>query len=330
MRKYQNRALLALWLAAVLTTSVFAATPKTLVPVGKTVGIRVEACGLMVVGFDSDGRSAARDAGMKKGDVITEVEGKAVTDAACFRTLVANSDGGPLELTVRRGERELELDVAPQKNEACYRLGILVRDSLAGIGTITFYDPATGVYGALGHGISDADSMTLLPLRDGEILSSSVTEVKKGVCGTPGMLKGVFDTSTVLGSVDSNTERGIFGTSAGTLSRAAAVPVAEKGQIRTGRASILANVDGGAVQEYDVEITRLFPLSETSGRNLLLTIRDPRLLRATGGIVQGMSGSPILQNGRLVGAVTHVLVDNPTCGYGIFIENMLENCANYQ
>jgi len=330
MRKKCRTLPVLLLLAALLSTSVLAAAPRTLVPVGKTVGIRLESRGLMVVGFDREGASAARDAGMKKGDVITRVEGRTVTDTACFRTLVADSDGGPLDVTVSRGGREVELEIEPQKDEACYRLGILVRDSIAGIGTVTFYDPATGVYGALGHGVSDAETMTLLPLREGQILPASVSGVRRGESGTPGVLRGKFDTSAVLGSVDDNTEHGIFGRAAGLASADKAVPVASAGEIRTGKVTILANVSGDSVCAYEAEITRLFPLERESGRNMLLKITDERLLAATGGIVQGMSGSPILQDGRLIGAVTHVLVNNPTRGYGIFLENMLENCAIYQ
>ena len=154
-----------------------------------------------------------------------------------------------------------------------------------------------------------------------------MVEVQKGARGAPGLLKGAFDTSTTLGTVEKNTEHGIFGTTRCALGDGAALPVADRSEIHTGKATILSNVNNTSVQEYEVEITKLFPTEETSGRNLLLTITDSRLLRTTGGIVQGMSGSPILQDGKLVGAVTHVLVNDPPRGYGIFIENMLQAAA---
>jgi len=298
-----------------------AALPARLVPVGSAVGIRLESDGLVVVGFDGT-QSAARDAGIKKGDIIKSAGGKPVQGSAAFKEMVAA--GGPLELTLLRDGKPVTLTVEPAREGAERRLGLLLRDSMAGIGTVTFYDPERDLYGALGHGVNDLQSMVLLPLASGEILPASVVEVQRGESGAPGILKGAFDAASTLGTVESNTEHGIFGRGAAALGLREAVPVAARGEVHTGKAVILSNVEGRAVEEFEVEITKLFPV-EQSGRNLLLTVTDQRLLRATGGIVQGMSGSPILQDGKLVGAVTHVLVDNPTLGYGIFIEDMLES-----
>ena len=311
-------------LAALLSSWTLAALPETLVPVGSTVGIRLEADGLMVEGFANEGISAAKDAGMQKGDVIKAVNGEKVTSCEQFKGLVTSGGGQPLQITLERDGKPMEVTVKPDKSGESYLLGVFLRDSMAGIGTVTFYNPENHVYGALGHGVNDLETMLLLPLEKGEILPSSVVEVRRGTSGLPGVLKGAFNTSTTLGTVDANTEHGIFGHSSRALGTYGAVPVATKDEIHTGKATILANVNNTTVQEYDVTVTKLFPLEQESGRNLLLTITDPRLLRATGGIVQGMSGSPILQDGKLVGAVTHVLVNDPTRGYGIFIENMLE------
>ncbi len=328
--KWVRAALLALVLTAALTAWALAALPETLVPVGSAVGIRLEADGLVVVGFDQSGRSAAQAAGMRRGDVIQSVNGTEVSDSEAFKALVAGGGGEPLDITVDRAGSLVSLAIAPEQDGNAYRLGVYLRDAMAGIGTVTFYDPEADLYGALGHGVNDVESMVLLPLEAGEILPASVVEVRRGGNGAPGMLKGAFDTSRTLGSVEENTEHGIFGSGASSLSGRAALPVASQKEIHTGRATILCNVQSTDVQEYEVEITKLFPLETASGRNLLLTVTDPRLLRATGGIVQGMSGSPILQDGRLIGAVTHVLVNNQTCGYGIFIENMLQNCEKYK
>ena len=317
-------------LLALLASAALAALPETLVPVGSTVGIRLQADGLLVEGFDDAGHSAARDAGLQKGDVIKTVNNEAVKDCEQFKAMVATGGGAPMRMAVERDGKTVQLTACPEKAGNGYLLGVYLRDSMAGIGTVTFYDPEKSVYGALGHGVNDLGTMLLLPLEAGEILPSSVVEVRRGASGTPGVLKGAFDTSTVLGTVDCNTDQGIFGRTSRQLSDRRAIPVASANQIHTGKATILSNVDHTHVCEYEVNITKLFPAEQASGRNLLLTITDPRLLRATGGIVQGMSGSPILQDGRLVGAVTHVLVNNPTCGYGIFIENMLKNCAEYQ
>lgn len=324
MKKQGLRVLLTLSMAAaLLTTGAAAALPETLVPVGSTVGIRLDADGLLVVGFNEQGDSAAQAAGMKKGDVIKAVNGQDADDSATFRAQLAQCGGRPLELTVERDGTVQTMKVQPQKSGEEYRLGVYLRDSMAGIGTVTYYDPATGAYGALGHGVNDLETMVLLPLEGGEILPSSVAEVRKGVSGTPGILKGAFNTSTTLGTVAANTDHGIFGTADAPLSAGQALPVADRSQVHTGKATILCNVRNTAVEEYEIEISKLFEEDDGSGRNMLLTVTDPRLLQTTGGIVQGMSGSPILQDGKLVGAVTHVLVNEPARGYGILMENML-------
>lgn len=199
---------------------------------------------------------------------------------------------------------------------------------MAGIGTLTYYDPATGQYGALGHGITDVDTAQLMPLASGSIMETSVRAVKRGAKGDPGELKGDFSVQRDVGTVTVNSDGGIFGTVADPdfLPGGTPVPVATARQITTGPAEILTTVSGNDTAAYRVEILRLYGADEPT-RNLLLRITDPRLLSATGGIVQGMSGSPILQNGRIVGAVTHVLLNDPTRGYGIFIENMLERAG---
>ncbi len=330
MQRVFGRVLLPLLLAAVLlATGAAAAMPERLVPVGATVGIRLEADGLLVVGFDRGRPSPARQAGLRKGDVLKAVNGEAVEDCQALQEMVAACGGGVLTLTVERDGQARQLALRPAADGDGYRLGVSLRDSMAGIGTVTFYDPERDAYGALGHGVNDLETMVLLPLEAGAILPSSVVAVQKGACGAPGLLKGAFNTSETLGTVEANTDHGIFGRGGASLSSRAAVPLADAAEVHTGEATILANIHNTTVEAYQVEITKLFPEESTSGRNLLLTITDPRLLRQTGGIVQGMSGSPILQDGKLVGAVTHVLVNNPTCGYGIFIANMLENCAAY-
>ena len=230
--------------------------------------------------------------------------------------------------SVRRGEKQAEFYLTPEKTETGYRLGISVRDNISGIGTITFFDPETGVYGALGHGVAGLTSAQPLAISGGVLVPSSVTDVKKGVRGTPGELHGSFDVADPLGSVSQNEPHGIFGKLT-ALPQSESVPVADASQIHTGAAVILANVDGKETREYCVRIDKLYPQAE-NGRNLLLTVTDERLLAVTGGIVQGMSGSPILQDGRLIGAVTHVLVNRPEQGYGIFLQNMLTQCEAYQ
>ena len=313
MKKQIIRFLTAVCLALACSLSA-AALPKTLIPGGCTVGVKLYTQGLVVTGFES--RSAAKAAGLKKGDVIIQVDGEAVHTAAALRECLEEEQ---VILKILRNGREAEFCVRPNGNQ----IGAYVRDSLAGIGTVTYYDPDTGAFGALGHGVSDSETKVLLPVEAGVVVQSSVADVKKGRDGAPGELKGSFDVSTILGKVERNAERGIFGTLDVPIP-GTPLPVAEAGEAEPGPAEIWANVDGQEVRSYSVEILRIYPHADETGRNMLLEVTDPDLLYATGGIVQGMSGSPIIQDGKLVGAVTHVLVNDPTRGYGIFIENMLE------
>ena len=254
-------------------------------------------------------------------------DGVTVRPAQSISAVLPSADtaGAPIVLSVRRGADALALTACARENNGVWQLGAWIRDSMAGIGTLTYYDPATGQYGALGHGITDVDTAQLMPLASGAIMETTVKAVKKGAKGDPGELKGDFSVQRDVGTVTVNSSGGIFGTVADPdfLSGGTPVPVAAAGQITTGPATILATVSGSDVREYRVELVRLYGADEPT-RNLLLRITDPALLSATGGIVQGMSGSPILQNGRIVGAVTHVLLNDPTRGYGIFIENMLD------
>ena len=287
----------AVLLAMVLALSLgwqrtWADEERQLIPVGKAVGIKLFADGVLVVSVSpvqgtEETRSPAKECGLKEGDILLTFNGEKI-----------------------RSTEHLQL-------------GAWIRDSMAGVGTLTYYDPATGSYGALGHGITDVDTAELMPLASGSIMETMVKAVKKGQRGDPGELKGDFTVQRDVGTVTVNSNEGIFGTveDAGFIS-GEAVSVAEPEEVHAGEASILCTISGSDTRAYEVEILRVNPRSR-DGRDLLLRVTDPELLETTGGIVQGMSGSPILQDGRLVGAVTHVLVANPAEGYGIFLENML-------
>ena len=213
--------------------------------------------------------------------------------------------------------------------DGAYKLGAWIRDSMAGIGTVTFYCPDSGAFGALGHGINDVDTAKLMPLDSGSILPATVAGVEKGKAGDPGQLQGVFDTDSTLGLLSANTDGGVFGVMADSgWVEGAPMEAAVRDEVEPGEATILSNISGQRVEEYAIRIEKVFPQREDDCRDYLLKVTDPRLLEATGGIVQGMSGSPILQNGKIVGAVTHVLVDDPTSGYGIWVGRMLRQCDN--
>ena len=299
---------------------------RELCAVGRPIGVKLFSDGVLVIGF-SDGESPAKDCGLKKGDIITALDGAELDSIEDLRACLNKNGGDAAALTVKRGSRTLTLEAAPQQDESGeYRLGAWVRDSMAGIGTMTFYEPGSGAFGALGHGVTDVDTAKLLPLDHGSIMAASVKAVKKGERGAPGELKGEFDFSRDCGTLYANTDCGIFGRL--SPQDAAALggkryPIAKRDEIRPGQAAILAAVSGSEAKEYAIEIEKVYPAADTT-RNLLLRVTDEALLAQTGGVVQGMSGSPIVQNGRIVGAVTHVLLDDPGRGYGIFIENMLD------
>ena len=298
---------------------------RSLVPVGHTVGVKLFADGVLVVGL-SDGDSPAKDSGLREGDIVLAFNGAEIASTEHLQRLIEENGAAEATLGVRRGSRMMSLPVTPRENgNGTYRLGAWIRDSMAGIGTITFYDPDTGVFGALGHGVTDVDTGALLPLQSGSVMDATVKAVKRGESGSPGELKGEFDLTRDSGSLYANTECGLFGKIEGesnAITDDTRVPVAPGCEVRPGKASILANCGGDEVREYEVQIERVYAASSPT-RNLLLRVTDPALLERTGGIVQGMSGSPILQDGRLVGAVTHVLLNDATRGYGIFIDNML-------
>ena len=302
----------------VLTGAAAASDGRMLIPGGHTIGIKAYARGLVVTGVESG--SPAQKAGIRQGDILCSVNGQQLRTVEQLTGQMTRDVALRLELT--RGEKNRTVLVTPQKTEEGCRLGAFVRDNIAGIGTVSYYDPETGEFGALGHGIGDLTGSGLLPIAGGEVIASRVREVIRGVSGSAGQLKGEFDTSTAVGRIASNTESGVFGTAA--VPDGTPIPIADPKEIRPGPAVIYSNVVDDEVGTYDVRILKCYDPETSSGRNMLLRITDPELIRLTGGIVQGMSGSPIIQEGKLVGAVTHVLVNDPTTGYGIFIENMLD------
>ena len=331
-RKRKRKGICAFFLSGLMcAASLFgpqaaALEAKTLVPVGRTVGIKLFSEGVVVIGLaeveTAHGVSAPGEAcGLRVGDVIAEANGTEVRSSEQFASLI--QCGGTVELEICRDGEEMTLAAKPALGEdGTYRLGAWIRDSMAGIGTVTFYDPATGTFGALGHGVTDCDTGLLMPLGDGSVMASTVKAVKKGSAGEPGELKGSFDVSHDTGTLHSNTEQGLFGVmEAAYAPKGAALPVASSQEIQVGSATIHSNVTGDSVEEYSIEILRV--MEDSPVQNLLLRVTDDRLIQRTGGIVQGMSGSPIIQNGKIVGAVTHVMVNDPTKGYGIFIKNML-------
>ncbi len=306
--------------------------PHTKVLLGGTLfGVRMYSDGVMVVGlsdFNSAGRSAnpARDAGIAVGDVIQAVNGKAVYTNNAFSRLVETADGD-IELKLLHSDgttRQVTLKPLYSDGDGCLKTGMWVRDSAAGIGTLTYIDPVHGTFGGLGHGICDSDTQTIVPIHGGDIVAAELADVKRGVKGTAGEIRGFLGTEK-LGSISANTICGTFGSYTGTRPEGQEYEVAMKQEIKVGKAQVLCTVEpSGKPKLYDININKINYNGSEPTRNMIITVTDPELLRKTGGIVQGMSGSPIIQGGKFVGAVTHVFVNDPTCGYAIFAENMLK------
>jgi len=309
---------------------------RHLIPVGRAVGIKLFSDGVMVVGFSqipsvNGNVTPARTCGLREGDIITHINAAEVDTVEEVQAQLSEIGGEKMSIRALRDGKEFQItaQAAQCSSDGCYKLGAWLRDSMAGIGTITYYDPESGAFGALGHGVNDVDTAQLMPLGSGGVLRAVVSDVKKGARGEPGELHGDFDMTRDVGTLTANTGCGIFGTLDGDFASASgeAVELTKGDQARIGPVVIRSNVNGEEVQEYAAEITHIFS-SRGDSRDFMLRVTDPALLETTGGIVQGMSGSPVLQDGKLVGAVTHVLLSDPCQGYGIFVERMLEEQEN--
>ncbi len=332
--KYRNALISTALIVCVFSHSVsaIAAKEKMLVPMGRTVGIQMFTDGVLVVGMSStqNGQepSPAAVAGILPGDLITALGEIKIGSADEFKTEMLKLTEKPISVTVVRNGETLQMTLVPNVKSGTPELGLWLRDNVSGIGTMTFYDPETGVYGGLGHGINDFESGVIMPLGRGDIFHSTVVEIKKGCPGAPGELCGDFSAKTTCGSILENTPCGIFGIlNSGQPDVGKAIPAARSDEIELGKATILANVKDAEIEEFEIEITRVYR-GNADGRSLMICITDKRLLDQTGGIVQGMSGSPIIQNGKLIGAVTHVMVNDPTKGFGISIEKMLNEVGD--
>ncbi len=307
---------------------------QELIPVGTPIGIYIETDGVLVVGtgeFQGEGGvncSPGKNI-VKSGDYIRKVNGTDVEKKDEVIKMVEESGGNPVVLTVERNGETMEVAIQPEKDESgSYKIGVWIRDNAQGVGTMTYID-SHGNFGALGHGINDVDTSTLMHVDGGMLYETSIIDIKKGTVGNPGEMTGliVYSDSHILGTITKNSTQGIFGTcnsKALALGTRDALPIGLKQEIQRGAAQILCTVDG-TTKYYDIEVTDIHLDHDNVNRGIELKVTDADLLELTGGIVQGMSGSPIIQNGKIIGAVTHVLVQDSARGYGIFIENMLEH-----
>lgn len=307
---------------------------QELIPVGVPVGIYMESDGILVVGTgefqgqDGQMHAPARNI-LQSGDYVRKLNGEKMNDKEAFIQGIEDSGGKPQTVTVERRGELIDLQVTPVRDtNGAYKIGTWVRDSTQGVGTMTYID-SEGNFGALGHGINDVDTSTLMEMYDGTLYRTEIISIQKGTSGNPGEMTGmiVYSDENILGDITYNGTEGIFGCcnqKALSLTSNDPIPIGFKQEIKKGDAQILCTVDGEA-RYYDVKITDVHLDHDNINRGIELTVTDEELLEITGGIVQGMSGAPIIQDGKFIGAVTHVLVQDSTRGYGIFIENMLEH-----
>lgn len=296
---------------------------------GDVFGIKLYTKGVIAVGIDeviTEGGCVgpAHSAGIKKGDVITHADSVELDSADKLAQLVEQSNGKPLTLRVMRNSESHTAVLTPVRAEdGRYKAGLWVRDSSAGIGTVTFFDSENGIFAGLGHAVCDIDTGEIMPLSQGEAVEASIVGCYPGTSGSPGELCGTF-TDKRIGSLLVNSHSGVFGEMLGYTASTAQLPVAIENEVKTGKAQIIATIDKNGPEYYDVEITRIYSAVDSTNRNMVIKVTDSELIDKTGGIVQGMSGSPIIQNSMLVGAVTHVFINDPTQGYAIFADKMLE------
>lgn len=286
------------------------------IPGGYIFGVKIKQCGVSITEI----RDTAEKMPLSVGDVILAVNGESVSGAADVSEKIRQATGD-LVLRIRRGEEEMDVTVTPSGAPGDAKLGILVRDGTAGIGTVTFIDPETGMFGGLGHGICDPDTGDLIEMAEGTVTDVILGGVRRGESGKPGELHGVLKRDNI-GKLLGNSECGVFGVLDHKETSAEAIPIGRCDEVHEGKATILSTVKGDTPAAYEIEIHEIGK-NVGNTKSFRITVTDPTLLAMTGGIVRGMSGSPILQDGKLVGAVTHVMVGDPTEGYGIFIENML-------
>ncbi len=306
------------------------------VPSGESIGVKIKSKGVMIVGLSSitnlNGKKTcpAADSGFSVGDKILKIDGKAIDNESDIVEIINSnkSKSKKYKVLVERDKKTLELFISPVKSieDKLFKLGLWVRSNIAGVGTMTFYEPESGQFAALGHGITDVESGILIDIDNGKILKSKVVSIQKAKKSSPGEIIGIFNENNgIYGTIEKNTPYGIYGSiEPGRMNKNGRfLPIGLGSHVKEGPAKILTTIENNKIEEFDIEIQKVFKQNYADSKSMIIKITDEKLIEKTGGIVQGMSGSPIIQNGRLVGSVTHVLVNDPMRGYGIFVEWML-------
>ena len=297
---------------------------------GENIGIELNSKGVIIVGtYEVDGKNPAKDAGLNTGDKIIKINNTSISSIDDMLSTIENdSNKNDISITYQRGNKEENTTLnLVKEDENVYKTGLYVKDSITGVGTLTFIDPNTKLFGALGHEIIEKNTGQKLEIKDGKIYSSEVTGVTRSSIGKPGEKNAKYDSTNIFGNVLENTTKGIFGNYTDNIPNKKLYEVGDSSKVSMGKATILTVIEDNNVEEFTINILKVNEKSNNS-KNILFEITDSKLLDKTGGIVQGMSGSPIIQDDYIVGAVTHVVVDDPTKGYGIFITSMLEEAEN--
>ncbi len=323
----KNRNLLYLTILLLSPLPVWAYSDKIIVG-GENIGINIQSKGILVVGFyQIDGQDITANPSIETGDLILKVNDIEVdTIASLTREIEKNMNNNQVNLVIKRDNKTFTTTLDLVLKDGVYKTGLYVKDSLSGIGTLTYIDPETKIFGSLGHEIIEANTSQKIEVKSGEIFNSVVTGITKSIDGTPGEKNAKLDHSKIYGKIKENTEVGLFGDYTNNLPGKKLMKVAQPDEVKVGDARIATVLDNNEVKEYDIYITKINEYNKV--KNIYFEVTDKDLLAKTGGIVQGMSGSPIIQNNKIIGAVTHVIVDNVKTGYGIFITTMLEEGEN--
>ena len=314
--------------------TVNASTKRYVNPIGRTIGLKLYTDGVLVVGMSEiDGADGNKykpynESGIKEGDMIQEINGQEISNTQTLINLVNASEGKEMSIKYKRNGESIYTSIKPEKGlTGNYMLGLWVRDAAAGIGTLTYYEKSTGKFAALGHGITDVDTGNLLNISNGELVTAQIVSIVKGVKGRVGEIRGIIDNGEKIGKIEKNTSIGVYGTVTNSSFinsiKQPEVEVANRNDIKIGEAKIICQVENEKVQEFSIKIKKIYKNSNDN-KSMLIEITDDNLINKTGGIIPGMSGTPIVQNNKFVGAITNVLLNSPTEGYAIFADIMME------
>ena len=300
------------------------------IPMGNAIGMKLYTDGVLVVGMSEiEGKKPYENSGIKEGDRIVQIDKKAIDNTEDLMEAVNKCSGKEISVKYIRDNTTITTSIKPIKNSGNqYKIGLWVRDAAAGVGTLTFYEPSSGMFGTLGHGILDVDTSELIKIANGELVTTNILNITKGKKGDPGEIRGTIESGHTIGNIDKNTSFGVFGTLNKTpyinIQNNDEIEVALREEIKIEDAQIICELENGKREKYNIKIQKVFLNNNKDNKSMLIKITDEKLLEKTGGIIQGMSGAPIIQNGKFIGAVTHVLVNEPTVGYGVFADIMIK------